>query len=352
MKKFATQSFTIGTNSWSRLGSFRRWILPSQRQHTNTSLRHFHSCAHKVASTILTQNRLAQAQNIRQIPHFRLRRALSHKHTMTHPTLSLVESAKQQAAYRAVDEHFPRPSVERRGPLIIGIGSGSTVIYVIERILQLPISTKSQCIFVPTGYQSRQLILSGNLTLGDIDSHSDLLVAFDGADEVDPDLNCIKGGGACLFQEKLVAVKARKFVVVADYRKISESLSTRFTAGVPIEVVPPAVSYVTKRLIELGSVGPILRMGGAAKAGPCVTDNGNFIIDAPFRDGAIVADAGVRPAKGNGIGDSYTVEKLAELIKSTVGVVEHGIFCKGNAKPAIAYFGMEDGTITTMREGL
>jgi len=139
--------------------------------------------------------------------------------------------------------------------------------------------------------------------------------------------------------------------VVADYRKISESLSTRYIAGVPIEVVPPAVSYVTKRLTELGSVGPRLRMGGPAKAGPCVTDNGNFIIDAPFRDGAIVTDAVAQPVKGKGIGDPYTVEKLAELIKSTVGVVEHGIFCKGNAKPVIAYFGMEDGTVTTRREG-
>ena len=349
---FPMQSFTIGR---SRLVSFRRWISPSQQQqHTNTGL--------KVAFSILTQNCLARAQNTnntttaRQIIRTPHRRALSYKHAMTHPipnSLSLVESAKRQAAYRAVDEHFPRPSVEHlEQPLVIGIGSGSTVIYVIERILQLPASTRNKCIFVPTGYQSRQLILSGHLTLGDVDSHNDLLVAFDGADEVDPDLNCIKGGGACLFQEKLVAVKARKFVVVADYRKISESLSTRFTAGVPIEVVPPAVSYVTKRLVELGSVDPTLRMGGTAKAGPCVTDNGNFIIDAPFRDGAVLTNAGAQPAKGKGIGNPYIVEGLAKLIKSTVGVVEHGIFCKGNVKPVVAYFGMEDGTVTTRSECL
>ena len=194
------------------------------------------------------------------------------------------------------------------------------------------------------------------MTLGDIDSHSKLHVAFDGADEVDVALNCIKGGGACLFQEKLVAVKAEKFVVVADFRKLSGSLSTAYEPGVPIEVVPQAVSWVTKRLVELGSVNPTLRMGGAAKAGPCVTDNGNFIIDAPFRDGCVLGEEreGVNVTwgvKGSGIGDTDTVERLAEEIKKIVGVVEHGIFCRGNAKAAVAYFGMEDGRVTTRSEG-
>jgi len=195
------------------------------------------------------------------------------------------------------------------------------------------------------------------LPLGDIDSYNHLHVAFDGADEVDPALNCIKGGGACLFQEKLVAVKAGKFVVVADFRKLSLGLSTVYAPGVPIEVVPQAVSWVKKRLVELGSVNPTLRMGGAAKAGPCVTDNGNFIIDAPFRDGCVVGEGreGVevkRGGKGGGVGDTATVERLAEEIKKIVGVVEHGIFCRGNAKAVVAYFGMEDGSVTTRTEGV
>ncbi|RPB22159.1 ribose 5-phosphate isomerase, partial [Terfezia boudieri ATCC MYA-4762] len=166
-------------------------------------------------------------------------------------------------------------------------------------------------------------------------------IAFDGADEVDPALNCIKGGGACLFQEKLVAVKADKFVIVADFRKISSSLSMAYAAGVPIEVVPQAVSWVAKRLLELGAVNPKLRMGGMAKAGPCVTDNGNFIIDAPFHDGCVLGK------QGEGEGE---VRDLAEEIKKIVGVVEHGIFSKGNAKAVVAYFGMEDGTVMTRAE--
>ena len=149
-------------------------------------------------------------------------------------------------------------------------------------------------------------------------------------------------------------MKADKFVVVADFRKISSSLSTAYPPGVPVEVVPPAVSWVIKGLTELGSVNPVLRMGGAAKAGPCVTDNGNFIIDAPFRDGCIgdwegAVKGGV---KGSGIGDTRTVERLAEEIKKIVGVVEHGIFCRGNAKAVVAYFGMEDGSVAKRVEGV
>lgn len=120
-----------------------------------------------------------------------------------------VEAAKRLAAYRAVDEQFP-PHARH-----VGIGSGSTVVYIVERIAQLPRETTDSIVFVPTGYQSRELILRAGLKLGSIDMHIELEIAFDGADEVDPYLNCIKGGGACLFQEKLVAACAKKFVVVA-----------------------------------------------------------------------------------------------------------------------------------------
>ncbi|KAF8464112.1 ribose 5-phosphate isomerase A-domain-containing protein [Kalaharituber pfeilii] len=286
-------------------------------------------------------------------PHLRLTNPKSA--TLTSRTIivrmmsTIVEDAKRLAAYRAVDGHFPRPDLAPETPsttpLIIGIGSGSTIVYVVERILQLPAPLLSQCIFVPTGYQSRHLILSGGLTLGEIDTYNDLLIAFDGADEIDPALNCIKGGGACLLQEKLVAVKARKFVAVADYRKLSSSLSTCYLPGIPIEVVPPAVSYVTNKLIALGSVNPTLRMGGAAKAGPCVTDNSNFIIDAPFPNGVMGLTQGI--VTGGGVGPNEAVEALAKSIKSIVGVVEHGIFWAGDRKPIVAYFGMQNGEVTT-----
>lgn len=129
--------------------------------------------------------------------------------TMSLAALSIVESAKRLAAYRAVDEHFPTNA------RYVGIGSGSTVVYVVERIAQFARERTDHVTFVPTGYQSRELILKAGLKLGSIEMCPELDVVFDGADEVDPFLNCIKGGGACLFQEKLVAISGRKLIVVA-----------------------------------------------------------------------------------------------------------------------------------------
>lgn len=125
-------------------------------------------------------------------------------------SVETVEAAKKAAAFKAVEEHF-EPSAS-----YVGIGSGTTIVYVVDAIKTL--STNPHIRFVPTGYQSRQVIVRAGLTPIAFDSlpaNTVLDVAFDGADEVDDDLNCIKGGGACLFQEKLVAERAKKFVCVA-----------------------------------------------------------------------------------------------------------------------------------------
>ena len=146
---------------------------------------------------------------------------------------SPIERAKRLAAQRAVRDHL-LPTHHH-----IGIGSGSTVVYVVEAIAALPRSITTSMIFVSTGYQSRDLIVEAGLNLGSIDTllpvpiegqeltgggkqslglkrdRALLDVNFDGADEVDEALNCIKGGGACLLQEKLVATSSRKFICVA-----------------------------------------------------------------------------------------------------------------------------------------
>lgn len=124
-----------------------------------------------------------------------------------------VEEAKRLAAEAAVREHFPK------SPTFVGIGSGTTIVYVVNAIKALDIDTK-HIMFVPTGYQSKQLISRAGLIPLPFDSlpdDSQLDIAFDGADEVDDDLNCIKGGGACLFQEKLVAMRAKEFICVAGW---------------------------------------------------------------------------------------------------------------------------------------
>ena len=125
--------------------------------------------------------------------------------------LHLIEDAKRRAAIQAVKEHFPE------NPRFVGIGSGTTIIYVVEAITALGVDVSRVC-FVPTGYQSRQLVINAGLVPIQFDSLPEgvpIDIAFDGADEVDEDLNCIKGGGACLFQEKLVAMRAKEFICVA-----------------------------------------------------------------------------------------------------------------------------------------
>lgn len=125
---------------------------------------------------------------------------------------NLVESSKRAAAYEAVKEHMDLTYTH------VGIGSGSTVIYVVEAIAALGREATSRMAFFPTGEQSRELIRGAGLNLQyvqDLPEGKQLDVCFDGADEVDEELNLIKGGGACLFQEKLIVTKAKKFVCVA-----------------------------------------------------------------------------------------------------------------------------------------
>ncbi|KAL9709525.1 ribose-5-phosphate isomerase rki1 [Leucoagaricus gongylophorus] len=237
---------------------------------------------------------------------------------------SPIESSKRLAAYTAVDHHV-RPQ-----HVIIGIGSGSTVPYVVERIVQQGVEANKKRVFIPTGFQSKQLIVEAGLSLGDVDEHPSIDVTIDGADEIDANLNCIKGGGACHLREKVLAEAAKTFVVVADYRKNSEYLGASWKPGVPVEVVPFAYARVLRQLREvMGSPNATLRMA-VKKAGPIVTDNGNFVIDAPF-----------------GQEKMQDPSKVLTQIKLLTGVVEVGLFC-GMAKAA--YFGNQDGTVTIRRE--
>ncbi|TFK60657.1 ribose-5-phosphate isomerase [Pluteus cervinus] len=244
--------------------------------------------------------------------------------------LSAIESSKRLAAYTAVD-HYVKP--EHR---VIGIGSGSTVPYVVERIVQQGVEANKDRVFIPTvlalsvsGFQSKELIVESRLNLGDVDQYPVIDVTLDGADEVDRSLNCIKGGGACHLREKVLAEAAKTFILVADYRKNVEYLGTNWQPGVPIEVVPFAYAKVLSNLHNsLGSPNASLRMA-VKKAGPVVSDNGNFIIDAPFDQEKMK--------------DPYPI--MAQ-IKMLTGVVEVGLFCH---MAEAAYFGNQDGTVTIKR---
>ncbi|PVI04624.1 ribose 5-phosphate isomerase [Periconia macrospinosa] len=269
-----------------------------------------------------------------------------------------VEAAKRAAAQQAVKDHFDPNATN------VGIGSGTTIVYVVEAIKQA--STNPAIRFVPTGYQSRQVIVKAGLTPIAFDSLAEdtlLDVAFDGADEVDIDLNCIKGGGACLFQEKLVAQRARKFVCVADYRKKQDRLLTNWPT-IPIEVAPISVPVVLRALKTLGSTEPKLRNTLLEKSGPLKTDQDFFIIDAPFKTLLVKEDVESGKGKGDGSDGTWEVTQLSDAIKSLTGVLEVGIFSGLNGpdaealratdsrktvtsgqKPIAVYFGMADGSV-------
>ncbi len=190
-------------------------------------------------------------------------------------------------------------------------------------------------------------------------------VAFDGADEIDVDLNCIKGGGACLYQEKLVAMRAKKFICVADHRKLQSRLITKWPT-IPIEVEPLATDVVLSALRELGSTKPVLREGHIMKAGPIRTDQDNYIVDAPFPTLLLPTDLQQHPSKhepeesagGKNSDGVWEVANLAREIKLIEGVLSVGLFVgengaqavkrgagRGGQKPVAAYFGMEDGSV-------
>eukprot|EP00730_Choanoeca_flexa_P017170 TRINITY_DN8230_c0_g1_i1.p2 TRINITY_DN8230_c0_g1~~TRINITY_DN8230_c0_g1_i1.p2 ORF type:complete len:256 (+),score=50.97 TRINITY_DN8230_c0_g1_i1:1326-2093(+) len=235
--------------------------------------------------------------------------------------LDTKSKAKLKAAYKAVDDYV-------KSGQVVGIGSGSTVVFAVDRLKERVSAEGLQITCIPTSFQARQLILENGLVLGDLNITPEIDVAIDGADEVDSQLNCIKGGGGCLLQEKIIASNAKQFVVIADFTKMAEQLGTKWTKGVPIEVSSICYVAIQRKLRAMGGE-PVLRMA-KSKAGPCVTDNGNFIIDCHF--GAI-----------------SNPHELNQKLLNIPGIVDTGLFVNMAEK---AYFGMSDGSVETREKAI
>ena len=164
--------------------------------------------------------------------------------------------------------------------MVLGIGSGSTVVYAVNKISELNKENDLNLKCIPSSFQSYQLIIENGLNLVSLDQYPEIDLDIDGADEIDSDLNLIKGGGGCLVQEKIIASNSTKLVIIADFRKVSDNLGENWKKGVPIEVIPMAYKPIMKKLENLEGK-PVLRMA-QSKAGPLVSDNGNFIVDVDF----------------------------------------------------------------------
>ncbi|MGB9838616.1 ribose-5-phosphate isomerase RpiA [Methanothermobacter sp.] len=200
---------------------------------------------------------------------------------------------KRMAALRAVEEI--------RDGDIVGLGTGSTTHHFIVELGRRVREEELEVMGVPTSYQSMFLAAESGIGITSLAEH-DIDVAVDGADEVDPQLNLIKGGGAAHTLEKIVDSSAGRFIVIVDESKLVDRLGA---FPLPVEVIPAACRPVMMRLESMGASVNLRSSEG--KDGPVVTDNGNFVLDASF--GAIHDPAG-----------------LEVDLNSIPGVVENGIF--------------------------
>jgi ribose 5-phosphate isomerase A len=188
---------------------------------------------------------------------------------------------------------------------IVGLGTGSTAAFMIQALGdRLKSGDLKDIQGITTSFQGEVLARECGIPLTTLDQVDSIDIAIDGADEVDPSLNLIKGGGAAHFQEKLVEAFAKQFVVIVDSGKLVDKLNLNFL--LPVEVVPKALHPVSLAIQKLGGT-PTLRMA-VKKSGPVVTDQGNLVLDVKFP---------------NGIDDPATLEATLNQIP---GVLENGLF--------------------------
>jgi ribose 5-phosphate isomerase A len=210
--------------------------------------------------------------------------------------LEPIQEAKRKAALEAI-KHV-------KDGFIVGLGSGSTAAFAIEALGERMKREKLRVMGIPTSYQAFLLAVECGIPITTLDEHPEIDVTIDGADQITPELNLIKGMGAALAREKIVAAASKLNIIIADQQKKVKVLGEN-NQSVPIEVLPFAISLVKRKIIAAGGK-PVLREG-KGKLGPVITDNGNVILDANFGE---IAKPGELDAK----------------LKMIPGVVETGFF--------------------------
>jgi len=209
------------------------------------------------------------------------------------PIMTDANVAKRAAAYAAADL-VPNDST-------IGLGSGSTFLFVLERLAERMQQEGLKVRGTPTSVATANAAEQKGIPLLSLDQVDRLDLAIDGADEVDPAKNLIKGGGAAHTRERVVAAIADELVVIVGENKMVDALGTTFR--LPVEVLPFGWTHARSRVEATGCTTELRKDGDE----PLITDNGNWILDCTY--GRIEAPG-----------------ELAASLDSMVGVVDHGLF--------------------------
>ncbi len=188
--------------------------------------------------------------------------------------------------------------------MTVGLGTGSTAAYMVERLGERIREENLRITAVSTSWSTTLQCRHLHIPLVDLSEADHLDIAIDGADEIDPDKNLIKGRGAAHLLEKIVASMADNYIIIADSGKKVNTLGEKF--AVPLEILPSAIASVTRKVSNLGATLSV-RMGAPGKDGPVISDSGNLIADAKFGP---IADP----------------EKLNFELDRIPGLLGHGLF--------------------------
>jgi ribose 5-phosphate isomerase A len=187
---------------------------------------------------------------------------------------------------------------------IVGLGSGSTAAFAIEALGERMKTEGIHLMGIPSSYQAFQVAVEQGIPITTLEEHPVIDVTIDGADQLTPELYLIKGGGAALAREKIVASASKINIIIADQNKKVPYLGAN-GQFVPVEVIPFALSPVKRKLTEMG--GKVTVREAKGKLGPIITDNGNAVLDVVF-------------------GEIHNPAELAVSVKMIPGVAETGFF--------------------------
>jgi ribose 5-phosphate isomerase A len=204
---------------------------------------------------------------------------------------------------------------------IVGLGTGSTAAYAV-RFLGERVQAGLKIRGIPTSVQTKELAAGIGIPLTTLDEFQQIDVTIDGADEFDPQLHLIKGGGGALLREKIIASASRQLVIIADSSKQVAMLG-KFP--LPVEVIPFAQPLVARRIAALGATVKVRKDG---KGNPFVSDEGHHILDCSF-------------------GQIPDPPALARTLSDMPGVVEHGLFIDLASRVLVA----KGENVTELRRG-